>query len=265
MCLLFLAWRCDARRRLLAAGNRDEFHAREALPLGARGAGVLAGWDVPGGGTWLGIAPGGRFAALTNFREPQRPQRSGPSRGRLVADYLRGDTSAVAYAEAIAPDVLRYAGFNLMLADADTLLHVSNRAPGQDGSPIETPLVQALAPGYYAISNGYLGAPWPKVVRGRAQFARLGALPEAVPRDYLRLLMDTTVGCESQLPQTGVGMAFERVLSGIFIRSPAYGTRCSTVLQLDADGGGSILEQRYQPDGAVAGVTSLVLPPGAAA
>lgn len=265
MCLLFLAWRCDAHRRLLAAGNRDEFHAREALPLGPRGAGVLAGWDVPGDGTWLGIAPGGRFAALTNFREPQRPQRAGPSRGRLVADYLCSDTSAAAYAAAIAPDVVRYAGFNLMLADADTLLHVSNRAPGRDGNPVETPLAQALAPGYHAISNGYLGAPWPKVVRGRAHFARLAAAAQAMPQDYLRLLTDTTAGCEAQLPQTGVGMDFERVLSRIFIRSPAYGTRCSTVLQLDTAGGGTILEQRYRRDGTVAGATSLALPTGAAA
>ncbi|MDY6812932.1 MAG: NRDE family protein [Pseudomonadota bacterium] len=265
MCLLFLAWRCDARRRLIAAGNRDEFHAREALPLDARDAGVLAGWDVPGDGTWLGIAPGGRFAALTNFREPRRPQRPGPSRGRLVADYLRGDASPAAYAAAIAPDLLHYAGFNLMLADADTLLHVSNRAPGPDGDPVEMPLTQALAPGYHAISNGYLGAPWPKVVRGRVHFARLAAAPRAMPQDYLRLLTDTTVGCEEQLPQTGVGVAFERVLSRIFIRSPAYGTRCSTVLQLDTHGGGTILEQRYRPDATVAGITSLTLPTGAAA
>ncbi|MEM6784556.1 MAG: NRDE family protein [Bacteroidota bacterium] len=235
MCFIVFEWQ-PAERRLTLASNRDEFYARPTSPAHfwreQDHPEVLAGRDERGGGTWMGVTRSGRWAALTNVREPDRHVDDAPSRGALVADFLRGEATPQAYAHHIAERGARYNGFNLLLGHVDqdkaTLWYVSNR--------IDPP--RRLGRGRYGLSNATLDTPWPKVVRGKAHLARVLDLQRA-PRDaavadaLLAALADGTRAPDAALPDTGVGRDWERRLSPIHIASAAYGTRASTVLQID--------------------------------
>ncbi len=230
MCLIVFAWQVVPGLPLIAAANRDEFYERPAQPAGwwEDHPDVYAGRDLRGGGSWMGITRSGRFAAITNVRAPAEHRADAPSRGALVADYLTGTATAQEYIAAIADRADAYNGFNLVVGDRDTLLWFSNRgqADARNGQP--------LPRGIYGLSNGLLDAPWPKVVRTKAQFASL--LCQGAPSDaYFEMLTDTTQTRDCRLPATGVGIELERVLSAVCIESPSYGTRTSTLVQLYAD------------------------------
>ena len=235
MCLIVFAWQVMPGIPLIAAANRDEFHDRPALPAAAwpDAPHVVAGRDLRGGGTWMGISQqgpdGARFAALTNIRAPSERRVDAPSRGSLVSDFLTGGEDAASYLENLAarPDV--YNGYNLVLGDVTGLYWYSNRAEGdlRNGCP--------LPPGIYGISNGLLDDPWPKVVRTKAQFASL--LCQGAPEEaYFEMLADTTQAPDLRLPDTGVGLELERQLSPVCIRMENYGTRTSSVVRLYAGG-----------------------------
>lgn len=230
MCLIVFAWQVIPYTPLIAAGNRDEYYARPALPAGwwEDHPHVYAGRDLQGGGTWMGVTRDGRFAAITNIRAPSEFKVDAPSRGRLVADYLAGGMSPAAYIDSITPAAERFNGFNLLVGDRETLIWYSNR-PGDDtrnGKP--------LAPGVYGISNAGLDSCWPKVVRTKAQFASL--LCQCAPEDaFFEMLADTTQASDCRLPKTGVSLEFERLLSAVCIESPDYGTRTSTVVKVAAN------------------------------
>lgn len=255
MCLLALAWKVHPRWQLLMAGNRDEFHARPTTGLAAWPApdlGVLAGRDLRSGGTWAGVGLDGRMAVVTNVRDPLARQ-TGPSRGALVADYLRGTGSAAAFADALAGNAPAFAPFNLLLADRDSCQFLGNH-------PL---LRQTLAPGIHGMSNGPLDAPWPKTL---ALNAALQDWVDAGREDLAPLwaaLADENRADDARLPDTGIGLERERWLSAAFIRSPEYGTRASTLIALDAQGQGFIRERRFHPSGACVGETALTVgPPG---
>lgn len=245
MCLIVFAWQVNPHVPLIAAANRDEFYERAAAPAGSwpEHPQVYAGRDLKAGGSWMGItqAEGGpsRFAAITNIRCPREHRADAPSRGALVADYLAGSMSAEEYIAQIRPGSDAYNGFNLVLGDRDTLIWFSNR--GDDDARNGKP----LAPGIYGLSNALLDAPWPKVLKTKAQFASLmclGAPDEA----YFEMLADTTRAPDFRLPDTGVPLDLERVLSAVCIDSPGYGTRTSTVVKLHADGPGELHELLVQ-------------------
>lgn len=230
MCLIVFAWKVIPGTSLIAAGNRDEFYARAAEPAGwwEDHPHVYAGRDVQSGGTWMGITRDGRFAAVTNIRAPSEKRTDAPSRGALVADYLTSTLSAQAYIESIADAASTYNGFNLLVGDCDALIWYSNRH--QDDARNGQPLV----PGVYGLSNASLDSPWPKVVRTKAQFASL--LCQSAPQDaYFEMLTDTTIASDCRLPKTGVAIELERILSAVYIDTPGYGTRVSTIVQLQAD------------------------------
>lgn len=251
MCLLALAWKVHPRWQLLMAGNRDEFHERPTAGLAAWPApdlGVLAGRDLRSGGTWAGVGRDGRMAVVTNVRDPLARQ-TGPSRGALVADYLRGTTPAADFVNLLAADAPAFAPFNLLLADRDSCQFLGNH-------PL---LRQTLAPGIHGMSNGPLDAPWPKTL---ALNAALQAWVDAGHEDLSPLwaaLADETRADDADLPDTGIGLERERWLSPAFIRSPGYGTRASTVIALDAQGQGFICERRFAPSGACSGETTLTV------
>jgi uncharacterized protein with NRDE domain len=233
MCLIVFAWQVVPGAPLIAAANRDEFYDRPARAAGAwpEQPRVYAGRDLKGGGSWMGITQQGpngpRFAAVTNIRGPQERRTDAPSRGVLVADYLAGELSAAEYVARIADDGAEYNGFNLVLGDREHLIWYSNRGAGDERNG------KQLAPGIYGISNGLLDAPWPKVVRTKAQFASL--LCQGAPEEaYFEMLADTTRASDLRLPDTGVTLDLERVLSAVCIETPGYGTRCSTVVKLYA-------------------------------
>jgi uncharacterized protein with NRDE domain len=244
MCLIAFAHEAHPAFRLVVAANRDEAYARPAAPAGwwADAPGVLAGRDLREGGTWMGVTRGGRFAAVTNFRDPGFAQiGDAPSRGALVADFLRGAADAAGYAAALSRRAAEYNGFNLLVGDGGGLFYLSNRAPG----------VRRLEPGVYALSNHLLDTPWPKVVRARRAMAdALDTAGDAADRwesGLWGMLGDRVVAADDDLPDTGVGAEFERLLSPPFIRGDAYGTRASTVLTIAHDGEVRLVERSIVP------------------
>jgi uncharacterized protein with NRDE domain len=238
MCLIVFAWQVIPGLSLLAAANRDEFYERPALEAHwwADHSDVYAGRDLRGNGTWLGITRGGRFAAITNVRDPARQRVDAPSRGALVADFLTGSDSASDYIEALSANAGRFNGFNLLVCDGTEMIWYTNAETDdtRNGMP--------LPHGIYGVSNGLLDTPWPKVTRTKAEFASL--MCQSAPADaYFDMLSDTTRPSDCRLPHTGVPLEWERILSPVFIESPGYGTRCSTVVQLLQDGSAQLTER----------------------
>jgi uncharacterized protein with NRDE domain len=242
MCLALIALAAHRRYRIVIAANRDEYHARAAAPASWWDDGFLAGRDLKEDGTWLGIRRSGRFALLTNVREPARYDPAAPTRGTLVPRFLAdAEAPGVAVASLIAAGG-RHNGFNLVGGDATQLHWGSNRAPS--ASPA------ALAPGIYGLSNHQLDTPWPKVERSKAALARWcrdGNAEDFSP--VFALMRDTERADDDALPATGVTREWERVLSSPFIVSETYGTRCTTVVTIDQDGEVRMIERSFDPAG----------------
>lgn len=236
MCLILIAHRAVPEHILVLAANRDEFFERQAEPANywADAPHVLAGRDLEKGGTWLGVARDGRWAAVTNYRDGTRPDSGLRSRGELVARFLLEPSSASAYAVAVGKAGTEYHGFNLLVGDAEGLYYVSNRGAGP----------QALQPGVYGLSNHLLDTPWPKVERGKCEMRALldGDLTDPTEA-LLGLLADRRRAADDALPDTGVSHEWEKLLSSSFIEAPGYGTRASSVLMLER-GGEAILHER---------------------
>ncbi|WP_070085626.1 NRDE family protein [Pseudomonas sp. NBRC 111120] len=246
MCLIVFAWRPGHALPLIVAANRDEFYARPAQALAAweDAPGVHAGRDLEAGGTWLGVGPQGRFAALTNIRDPRQAQ--GPrSRGELVAGYLRGELGVEAYLDEVASRSGQYSGFNLLVGHGRQLGYLH----GPDVAP------RLLEAGVYGLSNAGLDTPWPKLVKARSGLQRLLETPE--PPQLLALLADGEPAADGELPDTGVGMATEKLLSSVFIASQSYGTRASTVLIVDDQGRRRLIERSFGPFGGHLGEVEL--------
>lgn len=247
MCLIVFAWRVIPGVPVIAAANRDEFYDRPAAPAAPwpENPNVIAGRDLEHGGSWMGVTregpDGPRFAALTNIRAPSEVRPDAPSRGALVADFLKGSLSASDYLEVLKERGDVYNGYNLVLGDRSALYWYSNRAGGDPRNG------QALEAGrIYGISNGLLDAPWPKVTRTKAQFASL--LCQGAPEDaYFEMLADTTRAPDMRLPETGVPIDLERVLSAVCIETPGYGTRTSTVVKLYEDAPAELHERILRP------------------
>ena len=241
MCLIFIAYRHHPRYPLVVAANRDEFYARPTAPAAfwSDHPELLAGRDLESGGSWLGVTCSGRFAAVTNYREGGKARSVAPSRGHLVIDFLLGADTPPEYLQRVSARGAEYNGFNLLAGDVDSLGWYSNRAEG----------TKTLNPGVYALSNHLLDTRWPKVERGKADFESMLGGKSLDESRMLDLLADRTVAVEEELPDTGVGREWERVLSPIFINSDNYGTRSSTVFSLDADGRARFIERSYGSDG----------------
>jgi len=238
MCLIVFAWRPGHAQPLIVAANRDEFYARPSSPLAqwAHAPQVHAGRDLEAGGTWLGIGASGRFAALTNIRDPHQPT-SRKSRGELVAGFLSGEMSIDDYLGDVVRRSIEYAGFNLLIGNANELWHFNAR---------ETEAVM-LAPGIYGLSNAGLDTPWPKVLKAKAALSEV--LDDPRPEALLAILSDSQTAAFAELPDTGVGLATETLLSSVFIASPTYGTRASTALIVQADGTRVMVERSFGPYG----------------
>ena len=236
MCLIAVRWRPVSAEPLLLLGNRDEFYERPAAPLAWwEGGRLLAGRDLRAGGTWLGVTRDGRCAAVTNFRQPGPPRPEAPSRGQLPLRFLEGGLSAAAFLEALRGESGRYAPFNLLVYDGEILLGYQSR--NEEVVPLE--------PGIHVLSNGDFDAPWPKA---EALRRRLAAAPQEDDRALLALLEDDLPFPDAELPRTGVPLDWERALSPVFIRTPAYGTRASTLVRVGPEAV-SMEERRFGPDG----------------
>ena len=224
MCVIFLAFDVHADYPLVLLANRDEFYDRPtaAARYWPDHPNIFAGRDLVAGGTWLGITQGGRVAAVTNYREPG--VRTGThSRGELVADCLKGDASGEEYMARVEQHSGNYSGFNLIVGEINNerreLFYFSNRTKG----------VRDLKSGVYGLSNHVLDTPWPKVAAGKDRLSRtLGGTFDK--QSLFDLLADESLAEDQELPDTGIGYEKEKALSAIFIKTPIYGTRCSTLV-----------------------------------
>ncbi len=243
MCLILVAWQAHLDYPLVVAANRDEFRARPTAVAAPwpDAPQVVGGRDLMAGGTWLGVTKQGRFAAVTNVREPGAPTGR-RSRGELAQTFLTGTSTPQAYVATI--EYADYAGFNLLVADAGTLFYCSNRDHA----------ARVLPAGIYGLSNHLLDTPWPKLATAKARFTEaLTRLPDEAA--LFDLLADDGIVADSDLPATGVALEWERTLSAVFVRSPEYGTRASTVLLRDRAGTGVLIERSF---GELPGVTGEV-------
>jgi uncharacterized protein with NRDE domain len=242
MCLLIIAYKCRGDYPLVIAANRDEFFDRPAVPLGywPDHEDILAGRDLRESGTWMGLHTSGRLAAITNFREPERYRPDAPSRGHLVRDFLSGRSTADQYLAHLSADGQRYNGFNLVAGRPESLCYYGNRGPEP----------RAIAPGIHGLSNHLMDTPWPKVERAcQAMGAIIDQKRRPDPEALMTLLQDRYRPPDSDLPDTGIGLEGERLLATVFIQSPGYGTRCSSVLRIAADGRTLFMERTFDPDG----------------
>ncbi len=237
MCLIVVGWRVHADYPLLLAANRDEFHARPtaAAARWPDAPQIVGGRDLEAGGTWLAVSPGGRLAAVTNVREPGMAKGE-RSRGELTRNFLLGKQSALDFATQI--DTAAYSGYNLLLSDGEELVYASNR----DGAP------RVLTPGIYGLSNHRLDSPWPKLEKARTAFAQALATPPD-ENAFFSLLTDREIVADDKLPQTGVPLEWERLLSAVFVQSGSYGTRASSVVRLDRAGNFRLHERSFGPNG----------------
>jgi uncharacterized protein with NRDE domain len=235
MCLILFAWQQHPDYPLIAIANRDEYYARPSRDAQWwEDSDIFAGRDLEAGGTWLGVNRRGHFAAVTNVREPGGMQPGKRSRGDLTRDYLAGSDDAETYLARLALHDQEFAGFNLLLGDLNGLWFYSNRE--QKIRRVET--------GVYGVSNGAFDEPWPKLKSGRAELSAL--LDGEIRHDQLmEILTDHRVAEDHELPDTGVELDIERLLSSRFIRSSAYGTRACSVITLDREQRIEFSEQNY--------------------
>jgi len=238
MCLILLAVQKHPNYKLILAANRDEYYERHSEPphFWEDAPHLLAGRDLVAGGTWLGITRNGRIAAVTNYRDPASVKPNAPSRGKLVSDFLASDLDPLSYLELIRPEKDRHNGFNLILGSLDRITWYSNRS----GEATQ------LLPGVYGLSNHLLDTPWPKVVRSKAMFEEVLHTAGQISAESLFLLLkDQTMATDDRLPRTGVPTEWERILSPIFITSPTYGTRSSTVILIDKEDHVTFLDRTF--------------------
>jgi uncharacterized protein with NRDE domain len=248
MCLISLSWRAHPRYELVLAANRDEFHHRPtaAASWWTDAPDVFGGRDLSQGGGWLAASRQRRLAAVTNVRRMVQPDANAPSRGALVADFMRSTQSAAEFAKRLRGRADAYAGFNLLLYDGETLLYTTNHDDFHS---------ERLAPGIHAVSNAALDTPWPKLVRLRDHMTEWSQQDQNDDGSLFNALANEQIPADAALPNTGVGIELERFLSPAFIRGPQYGTRASSVIALATDGTLQFSERRFGPNGMPEGET----------
>ena len=224
MCLIFIAFNNHPKYKLIVAANRDEFYNRKTAPADhwQDHPEIIGGRDLQASGTWLAMNKSGKISMVTNYRDLKNLKQNAPSRGELVTNFLLTPQDSRQYLQSIEPNARAYNGFNLICGSANELGYFSNYKEG----------IQQLAPGIYGLSHHLLDTPWPKVRIGKKNFAE--TINKAfVPDDLFTLLYNHDIADDSELPETGVGLERERALSAMFIKSPGYGTRSSTVVLVD--------------------------------
>jgi uncharacterized protein with NRDE domain len=244
MCLIFFAINHHPEYDLILTANRDEFYARPTAPahFWKDYPDILAGQDLQDPdiscpGTWLGIKKSGRMAMLTNYRDLRKIKSNVSSRGKLVSDFLSGQTEAFQYLEGLEEKVNQFNGFNLLVGDSTQLYYLSSEQRG----------IKILNSGIFGISNHLLDSPWPKVVNGKRKFTNILSSGKSIhPNDLIEMMYDSIQAPEDQLPDTGMGITREKMLSPAFIKTEDYGTRCTTVILINKNGEVSFTEKSYQ-------------------
>jgi len=238
VCLIIFAYRSHPDYRLVLAANRDEFYNRPTRQVAFWDdtPGILAGRDLKAGGTWMGITKTGRFAAITNYREVGLTREDAPSRGDLVKNFLIGNSTPHDYLKTVQYKCQTYNGFNLIIGDTKNLLYYSNR----DGN------IRNIEPGIHGLSNHLLDTPWPKVNQGTSGLRALMLQKKDFSQeDIFTVMADRSTPLDKELPDTGVGLEWERILSPMFITSDDYGTRSSSIVLWEHTGSVTFLERTF--------------------
>jgi len=237
MCLIIFAWDNHPNYKLALTANRDEFFDRPTEPthFWSEAPYLLAGRDLKAGGTWLGITRQGRFAAITNYRDPDNIKQEAPSRGELTCDFLKNNISPLKYLEKLSSLEKDYNGFNLLVGNMKELYFYSN-VEGE---------IKALVPGLYGLSNHLLDTPWPKVEMGKQQFRKWMTSPAGDTAQIMDLMMNKKLAADAMLPSTGVPLEWEKSLSAIHIHTEKYGTVSTTSLLVSRSGQAKLIERNF--------------------
>lgn len=242
MCLILFALNQHKDYPLIIIANRDEFYARPTRTAHwwDDHPHIFAGRDLSAQGTWMGVTRQGKFAAVTNVREPGGMSPGERSRGDLTREFLQSDIGAKDYLERLQRDLERYSGFNLLLGDDQGLWFASNRQPG----------ITKIQPGFYGVSNGRFDEPWPKLKAGKQALADV-LNTDADTENLMQILGDNDQADDHLLPETGVDLHFERLLSSRFIHSAEYGTRASTLVKFSNHNTVEFIEKNYDVGGSM--------------
>jgi len=243
MCILFFAIKQHPKYPVIICANRDEFHQRPTKPMhwwpenDLVTGDVLAGKDLQAGGTWLGLNKKGRFSALTNFRQPDLIDQDKQSRGDLVLQALTHQDDEMTKKLAASSNL--YNGFNLVFGQLNKLMCFDSVSQKQ----------QQLTPGFHSLCNGALDDIWPKMALGQEKLAA-AITDNSLGIEQLFTLMKSNQQAQIEhLPQTGLPLNWEQLLSSIFIMSPEYGTRTTNIITLDNEGKIAVYDQSYNEQG----------------
>lgn len=243
MCILAIAYNVHPQFPLILITNRDEFYNRPTLPIHSwQKEGhpeIIAGKDLEAGGTWLGMHQNGNLGILTNYRDLKNIKLNAPSRGHIITEYLLSGQTAFEYLQQLKTNAQNYNGFNLILSDNESLYHYSNH----------TNEITRMEPGIYGLSNAVLDTPWPKLVKLKTDFTKAIEQNNLQPAHLFQILKNQEKADDSALPQTGLDYQMEKAVSSIFIQTPNYGTRCSTLLFIQKDKSFKITERLYDQNG----------------
>lgn len=237
MCLILLGIDACPGFPLILAANRDEYYSRPTAPMAfwEHGPPILAGKDLEAGGTWMGIGKDGRFAALTNYRDMAAIKKGAPSRGQIIPDMLGSDLPVPGFLEDLDRGAGAFNGFNLIAGKGRHLYWYSN---------VDRRVVK-LSAGIHGLSNHLMDTPWPKVARGKEKLARCIETDPLNDQAFFDLLLDSCRPGDENLPDTGIGLEWERLLSPLFIQSPTYGTRSATLMRVTDDGKILVTERTF--------------------
>ena len=237
MCLIFIALHHHPGYKLIVAANRDEFYKRKTSSANfwEDHPEILGGRDLEAGGTWLAVNKNGRISMVTNYRDLKNLKQVAPSRGHLVSDYLLGNEQPADYMHNVETKGNEYNGFNLITGTSDELYYYSN---------YQNKIIK-IAPGLHGLSNHLLDTPWPKVREGLAEMKTLMSGETVDPHLLLDAMHHEIIAPDGELPDTGIGLEWERTLSAMFIKSPGYGTRNSTVVMIDRSNNLQFYERVY--------------------
>lgn len=239
MCLITFAYNKHPKYRLILAANRDEFYGRptrRAQFWDEDGRpDILAGKDLEAGGTWMGVCKSGKWAALTNYRDPNWKLDNPPSRGELVLNFLMNGNTSQEYLETLHKEADRYIGYNILLGDSSGIIHFSNH----DKSP------KVIKAGLHGVSNALLDTPWPKLEKAKSSLETHVDSYEIDKEHLFSFLNDETQAPDETLPETGIPYKWEKAVSSLFIKTENYGTRCSSILLIDHDGSIEFTERRF--------------------
>lgn len=237
MCLILVAYKKHPKYDLIVAANRDEFYKRATKPahFWEDHPQILAGRDLEAGGTWMGLNKRGEVSMLTNFRDLTNIKTDAPSRGHLVSDFLLNELNGKQYLNQVAEKGHLYNGFNMICGSASALYYYGNYQKG----------VHEIGPGIHGLSNALLNTGWPKVEKGKQKLEQIIARQNFQKEELFEALYDDIKAPEELLPDTGVGLEKEKMLSPMFIKSPEYGSRCSTLLLVKKSGHMIYSERTY--------------------